>query len=129
MIEFPPAWNRARDERLAQFYAKDRSRRLEELRHRLRTPFRFGSLSDVDGITPHLETHARTLAALLETSGMKRGDYESASALLAALILHAPLLNAGAAAIGLLSLHPAKFAKVVETFDTLRNSTSSPESA
>lgn len=117
MIVFPESWTRERDERLGQYYAKDRSRRLEQLRHRLRTPFPFGSPGDADGITPHLETHARTLAALLEKSGMKRGDYKSASALLAALILHAPLLNAGAAVIGLLSLHPAKFAKVVETFD------------
>jgi hypothetical protein len=127
MIVFSESWQRERDERLGQYYAKDRSRRLEQLRHRLRTPFPFGSPGDVEGITPHLDTHAQTLAALLETSGMERGDYESASALLAALILHAPLLNAGAAVIGLLSLHPAKFAKVVETFDHQQGNTAPPE--
>jgi hypothetical protein len=129
MIVFSESWQRERDERLGQYYAKDRSRRLEQLRHRLRTPFPFGSPGDANGITPHLATHARTLAALLETSGMKRGDYERASALLAALILHAPLLNAGAAVIGLLSLHPAEFVKVVETLDRQRPNAADTESA
>lgn len=129
MIVFPESWTRERDERLGQYYAKDRSRRLEQLRHRLRTPFPFGPGADEGYTAPHLDTHARTLAALLEKSRIKREDYTSASALLAALILHAPLLESGAAAIGLLSLHPANFEKVVSTFDRQRSNTGPTESA
>lgn len=119
MIVFPESWHRERDERLAAYYAKDRAARAEWLRHRLRTrpP---GGWEPPGDITPHLESHAQTLAAVLTQSAIRREDYADSNALLAALILHAPLPGIGAKAIGLLSLRSADFAKVVETFDRLR---------
>lgn len=134
MIVFPDWWHREQNERLERYHAKQRARRLAELRHRLQAGLpsfmvRPGSREcwgEEDAAI--VQDHAKTLAALLKLSNMSREDYPDALALKAALILHAPLLDAGPGALGTLGLHPRLFVGVVEAFDRQQQNAHGKES-
>jgi hypothetical protein len=64
-----------------------------------------------------VQSHVEGLARLLKLSNMAREDYPNALALKAALIRHAPLLEAEPGTIGTLRLHPRLFEGVVAAFD------------
>lgn len=127
MIVFPDWWHREQNERLERYYSDQRARRLADLRRRLQAglpsfmvrPGMRESWRDEDAAI--VQDHAQTLAALLKLSNMDRGKYPDPLALRAALILHAPLLEAGPEAIGLLSLHSRLFVGVVNAFDCQQN--------
>lgn len=135
MIIFPESWHREQNERLERYYARQRDRRLANLRHRLQTPF--PTFLVKPGTPPPsweekdaaiLQDHVDNLAALLKLSNLAREDYPNALALKAALILNAPLLDAGAEALGTLSLHPRLFVDVVAAFDRQQANSASKES-
>lgn len=133
-IIFPESWKREENERLERYHAEQRARRLAELRHRLQAGLpsfmvRPGSREcwgEEDAAI--VQDHAQTLAALLKLSNMDRGKYANPLALRAALILHAPLLEAGPEAIGLLSLRSPLFVGVVDALDRQQQNTHGKES-
>jgi hypothetical protein len=134
-IIFPESWKREQDALLERHQTTQRARRLAELRHRLQTPWpsflvRPGTLppSWEEKDPAILQNHVDNLAALLKLSNMAREDYPNALALKTALILNAPLLDAGPGALGTLSLHPRLFVGVVAVFDRQHANTTPQES-
>jgi hypothetical protein len=134
-IIFPESWQRAQDEWLERYQSEQRARRLADLRHRLLTPL--PSFLAKPGTLPPLweekdpailQDHVDNLAALLKLSKMAREDCPNALALRTALILNAPLLDAGPGALGTLSLHPSLFVGVVAAFDCQHANTTPKES-
>lgn len=134
MIVFPDWWHREQNERLERHYAKQRADRLAWLRHRLQTPMPSFMVRPgmrecwQDEDAEIVQSHVENLAALLKLSNMAREDYPNALALKAALILHAPLLEAGPGPLGTLGLHPRLFVGVVEAFDRQQATTQGKES-
>lgn len=136
MIIFPAWWQREHEQRLQRHVEAQRTRRLTELRYRLQTPLpaflpgpgrKREVWRDEDAAT--LQVHVDNLAALLKLANMDRATHATAAALKTALIRNAPLLEAGAGALGTLGLPGDLFAGVVAAFDRQHALPQQPETS
>lgn len=129
MIVFPESYRQGSEERLIERIRHDRAltegQRVAEIRKRLRALV--AQRKPLDAAL--LERHAQTLRTILDVSGIRREDHENPLALFAAIIMRAPLPGIDDYERELLGLHPAEFAKVVETLDRQQENTGSTESA
>lgn len=117
MIVFPKSYRPDSEEhligRIRDNRAMTEGQRVAEIRKRLRALIADRKPLDA----ARLERHAQTLRTILQVSGLRREDHEKPLSLFAAIILRAPLPGIDDHERELLGLHPAEFAKVVETFD------------
>jgi hypothetical protein len=117
MIVFPKSYHPDSEERLIAHIREDRAKtegqRVAEIRKRLRALI--AERKPLDAAL--LERHAQTLKSILEVSGLRREEFNTPSALFAAIILRAPLPGIDDHERELLGLHSGEFVKVVETFD------------